>query len=111
MPIQNFAKMANNTVCLKIEKIYITLHFLHTFSEILDVNIYMLYFQRSFFRTMLMIGFHLAVSYIGSIKGIKDTQCGFKLFTRNAANILFKNMHIERWLVTILFYINHDKYV
>ena len=27
----------------------------------------------------------------------KDTQCGFKLFTRNSARILFKSCHIERW--------------
>lgn len=28
---------------------------------------------------------------------VKDTQCGFKLFTRASAQLLFTNMHIERW--------------
>lgn len=31
--------------------------------------------------------------------GIKsmDTQCGFKLFTKDAAHLLFKTLHIERF--------------
>jgi len=59
---------------------------------------------RSFFRTILMKGFHLLV-YIFTVKGIRDTQCGFKLFTRNAARQCFASMHIERWAfdVEILF--------
>jgi len=28
---------------------------------------------------------------------IKDTQCGFKAFTRQAAHIIFSRQHIERW--------------
>lgn len=31
------------------------------------------------------------------MKGIRDTQCGFKLFTRPTANLLFPGLHIERW--------------
>ena len=31
------------------------------------------------------------------LKDIKDTQCGFKLFTRKAANSIFFNMHLTRW--------------
>lgn len=27
----------------------------------------------------------------------KDTQCGFKAFTREAARLIFPNQHIERW--------------
>ena len=27
----------------------------------------------------------------------KDTQCGFKLFTRESATILFQTLHIERF--------------
>lgn len=27
----------------------------------------------------------------------KDTQCGFKAFTRNAARLVFPSQHIERW--------------
>ncbi len=31
------------------------------------------------------------------VKGIKDTQCGFKLLTRTATQLSFSNLHIERW--------------
>ena len=51
---------------------------------------------RSLFRTVLMFGFHLCVKIFGC-RSIKDTQCGFKLFTRNTARIMFKSCHIERW--------------
>ncbi|EGD73473.1 dolichyl-phosphate beta-glucosyltransferase [Salpingoeca rosetta] len=52
--------------------------------------------SRSVFRTVLMFGFHFLVSFL-CVKGIKDTQCGFKLFTRKTAKALFTRMHIERW--------------
>jgi dolichyl-phosphate beta-glucosyltransferase len=42
-----------------------------------------------------MKGFHLFV--LTCVNGVKDTQCGFKLFTRRTAHLLFKNQHIERW--------------
>lgn len=51
---------------------------------------------RSFFRTILMHGFHFLV-WLFAVKGIKDTQCGFKLFTREAARLCFDNLHVERW--------------
>jgi dolichyl-phosphate beta-glucosyltransferase len=34
-------------------------------------------------------------------RNIKDTQCGFKLFTRKAAKILFTSLHLERWAFDI----------
>lgn len=43
-----------------------------------------------------MVGFHFLVSLLCSTQ-IKDTQCGFKLFTRHSAFLLFKNVHIQRW--------------
>lgn len=52
--------------------------------------------QRSMFRTFLMYGFHFLVYFL-CVKGIKDTQCGFKLLTREAAVFLFSNLHVERW--------------
>lgn len=52
--------------------------------------------ERSFFRNILMYGFHLLV-YVLCVRGIKDTQCGFKLFTRPAAARLFNALHIDRW--------------
>jgi dolichyl-phosphate beta-glucosyltransferase len=52
--------------------------------------------KRTFFRNLLMHGFHLMVNVLG-VRGIKDTQCGFKLFTRRTAELIFLNIHIERW--------------
>eukprot|EP00124_Ichthyophonus_hoferi_P000684 Ihof_evm13s27 gene=Ihof_evmTU13s27 len=52
---------------------------------------------RSFFRTILMYGFHFLVLTLGQVREVKDTQCGFKLFTRSSARILFSNLHLERW--------------
>lgn len=52
--------------------------------------------KRTFFRNCLMYGFHLLVNLFG-IRGVQDTQCGFKLFTRKAAELIFFNIHLERW--------------
>ncbi|UYV74409.1 ALG5 [Cordylochernes scorpioides] len=52
--------------------------------------------QRSPFRNLLMYGFH-AMVWIFGVRGIKDTQCGFKLFAREAASRLFSALHVERW--------------
>uniref|UniRef100_A0A671PC36 Dolichyl-phosphate beta-glucosyltransferase n=1 Tax=Sinocyclocheilus anshuiensis TaxID=1608454 RepID=A0A671PC36_9TELE len=52
--------------------------------------------QRSLFRTFLMFGFHFLVWFF-CVRGIKDTQCGFKLFTREAALKTFSSLHVERW--------------
>ncbi|XP_062598079.1 dolichyl-phosphate beta-glucosyltransferase-like [Saccostrea cucullata] len=52
--------------------------------------------QRSLFRTILMKGFHFVVWFL-CVRGVKDTQCGFKLLTREAAILLFSNLHVERW--------------
>uniref|UniRef100_A0A1I7VR46 dolichyl-phosphate beta-glucosyltransferase n=1 Tax=Loa loa TaxID=7209 RepID=A0A1I7VR46_LOALO len=51
---------------------------------------------RSLARTFLMIGFHLIV-YIFTVRTVRDTQCGFKLFTRGAVSKLFPLLHVERW--------------
>uniref|UniRef100_H2LG99 dolichyl-phosphate beta-glucosyltransferase n=1 Tax=Oryzias latipes TaxID=8090 RepID=H2LG99_ORYLA len=52
--------------------------------------------QRSVLRTFLMYGFHFLVWFF-CVRGIRDTQCGFKLFTREAALKTFSSLHIERW--------------
>lgn len=52
--------------------------------------------SRSFFRTILMHGFHMLV-WTFAVRGISDTQCGFKLLTRAAGERLFSIMHVERW--------------
>ncbi|XP_059540348.1 dolichyl-phosphate beta-glucosyltransferase isoform X1 [Myotis daubentonii] len=51
---------------------------------------------RSYFRTLLMYGFHFLVWFL-CVRGIRDTQCGFKLLTREAALRTFSSLHIERW--------------
>ena len=43
-----------------------------------------------------MYAFHTFLHFIG-IRAIKDTQCGFKLFTRRACALIFPSMHVERW--------------
>lgn len=52
--------------------------------------------ERSLFRNFLMHGFHMLV-YLLCVRGIGDTQCGFKLMTRSAAITLYQALHINRW--------------
>ena len=52
--------------------------------------------ERTFFRNLLMHVFHSLVSTL-CVSGIRDTQCGFKLFSRAAAQLIFPHMHLERW--------------
>lgn len=51
---------------------------------------------RTIFRTILMFGFHFLV-WLFTVRGIRDTQCGFKLFSREAARLCFDSLHVERW--------------
>ncbi|CAM6129726.1 unnamed protein product [Calypogeia fissa] len=51
---------------------------------------------RKWYRNVLMKGFHLFVLLVAG-PGVKDTQCGFKLFTRSAARQLFLNLRLERF--------------
>lgn len=53
--------------------------------------------HRSALRNLLMHGFHAFVAVLAGGHGVRDTQCGFKLFTREAAARLFPAIHIERW--------------
>ena len=52
--------------------------------------------QRSLVRTLLMHAFHFFVSMLVSSR-IRDTQCGFKLFTESAAKLAFGSLHLRRW--------------
>ena len=56
--------------------------------------------QRSYIRLFLMRAFHFFVSLFVSSR-IKDTQCGFKFFTKRAATIAFKSLHLHRWAFDI----------
>lgn len=51
---------------------------------------------RSLFRTILMKGFHLLV-WICCVRTVRDTQCGFKMFNRLAAILLFNSYHNQSW--------------
>jgi dolichyl-phosphate beta-glucosyltransferase len=51
-------------------------------------------------RNLLMRGFHFVVWVLVGTE-IKDTQCGFKLFSREAANQIFPNLHLKRWAFDI----------
>ncbi|KAG5341316.1 ALG5 glucosyltransferase, partial [Acromyrmex charruanus] len=52
--------------------------------------------KRSYFRLFLMHGFHFLV-WLLCVRGIRDTQCGFKLLTRKSARTIFEALHVERW--------------
>ena len=43
-----------------------------------------------------MKGFHFLVWFL-CVRGVRDTQCGFKLMSRRAAQKLFTSLHIDRW--------------
>ncbi|CBZ55546.1 Dolichol phosphate glucosyltransferase, related [Neospora caninum Liverpool] len=53
--------------------------------------------SRSWHRNFLMHAFHWCVRSVVGDSHIKDTQCGFKLFTRFAARQLFPRLHLCRW--------------
>lgn len=53
--------------------------------------------SRSPLRKLLMWGFHTLIELMIGSSQIKDTQCGFKLFTRETARRLFTVQHIDRW--------------
>lgn len=56
--------------------------------------------QRSFIRNFLMYTFHFYLGIMG-ISSIKDTQCGFKLFSREAAVTIFRGMYTEGWIFDV----------
>jgi len=56
--------------------------------------------KRSFVRNLLMRGLHLCLKTLG-VGHIQDTQCGFKLFTRESARLLFPPMHIAHWIFDV----------
>lgn len=64
--------------------------------------------ERHPLRNLLMYGFRFCV-WITCVRGVRDTQCGFKLFSREAARLLFHNLHVERWAfdVDLLYLARH----
>ncbi|KAG8679726.1 dolichyl-phosphate beta-glucosyltransferase [Ceratobasidium sp. 394] len=43
---------------------------------------------------------HTLLRFLG-VSHIRDTQCGFKLFTRSAAHTLFQTLHIPHWIFDV----------
>lgn len=52
--------------------------------------------QRDCLRKVLASGFRCLVSLL-CVSGVQDTQCGFKLFARPSAQLLFPSQHVNRW--------------
>ncbi|TKX25445.1 hypothetical protein C1H76_2093 [Elsinoe australis] len=59
--------------------------------------------KRSFLRNTLMHSFHLLLRLMTPPKtaSIKDTQCGFKLFSRPALPYIVPYMHNEGWIFDV----------
>lgn len=53
--------------------------------------------RRGFLRNLASRVFNLVVVHVGGVSGISDTQCGFKLFSRDAARVAFAGQHLDRW--------------
>jgi dolichyl-phosphate beta-glucosyltransferase len=54
--------------------------------------------ERSTLRRLLQWIFHICVVVcVGGRTNIRDTQCGFKLFRRDAAMRIFQSLHLRRW--------------
>lgn len=57
-------------------------------------------FQRSLLRNVLMYGLHTVLRIVG-VGHIRDTQCGFKLFSRSAAQQIFPAQHLPTWIFDV----------
>jgi dolichyl-phosphate beta-glucosyltransferase len=56
--------------------------------------------QRKMLRKFVSATFGFIQRNVCGIR-TKDTQCGFKLFTRESAQLLFPTLHLERWAFDI----------
>lgn len=56
-----------------------------------------------------MFASNFVVNQICGVK-LKDTQCGFKLFTKNTAQILFRILHLERWAFDVELFMIAQQY-
>jgi len=65
--------------------------------------------ERTFVRLVLSKVSNFIVQNICGVK-LKDTQCGFKLFTKASAKSMFRTLHIRRWAFDVeLFVIANEK--
>jgi len=56
--------------------------------------------KRSVIRNLAMYGLHTVLRLVG-VGHIRDTQCGFKLFTRPAARAIFPHQHLKGWIFDV----------
>lgn len=56
--------------------------------------------KRSILRNILMYGLHTILRIVG-VGHIRDTQCGFKLFSRAAAQEIFPAQHLPTWIFDV----------
>jgi len=56
--------------------------------------------KRSLLRNILMYGLHTILRIVG-VGYIRDTQCGFKLFSRSAAQQIFPAQHLPTWIFDV----------
>ncbi|RDB15343.1 Dolichyl-phosphate beta-glucosyltransferase [Hypsizygus marmoreus] len=56
--------------------------------------------KRSLLRNVLMYGLHTILRIVG-VGHIRDTQCGFKLFSRSAAQQLFPVQRLPTWIFDV----------
>ncbi|KAF5362140.1 hypothetical protein D9756_002209 [Leucocoprinus leucothites] len=56
--------------------------------------------KRSLLRNILMYGLHTVLRIVG-VGHIRDTQCGFKLFSRSAAQQIFPAQHLPTWIFDV----------
>lgn len=52
---------------------------------------------RGIIRGFVSTVFNLVVVFVGGVTGLKDTQCGFKLYSREAARVAFGGQMLRRW--------------
>jgi len=66
--------------------------------------------KRSPLRNLAMYALHTLLRLAG-VGHIRDTQCGFKLFTRPAARLLFPHQHLAGWIfdVELLLLAKHQR--
>eukprot|EP01016_Furgasonia_blochmanni_P056622 TRINITY_DN968_c0_g1_i2.p1 TRINITY_DN968_c0_g1~~TRINITY_DN968_c0_g1_i2.p1 ORF type:complete len:305 (+),score=104.14 TRINITY_DN968_c0_g1_i2:184-1098(+) len=64
--------------------------------------------ERSFIRKILGFVSNFIITVICGVK-LKDTQCGFKIFTQKTAQKIFYPIHLERWAFDVEIFIlaNH----
>lgn len=48
-------------------------------------------------RMFVSFVFNLVVKTVGGVRGLRDTQCGFKLYSRSAARVAFSGQMLRRW--------------